>query len=100
MGSGNADAVFGNGQSTPPSVACGLSFTCAFPSLSGNPFANPVTDVGILSPSGRAVSPPGPSVDFSNLLLTTLDQSGRTIEGDQQEELMVVLLGRRLPLCR
>jgi hypothetical protein len=109
----NADAVFGNGPSNVASFACGGAFTCSFAGLTGDPFANALVDVGIanngvLVPlSSLAAAPPlGPGgsgstlFDFTSLLLSLRDQSDRTLEGDEESELILSLFGRRLPLCR
>ncbi len=117
-GSGsNTDAVFGNGAINIVNFSCGPAFTCTFTNLVSDPFLNPGIDVGIanngvlvplaniLAPSGGpAAQAPGGSAllpfDFGNLLLALRDQSDQTLEGDAGQELLLVLLGRRLPLCR
>ncbi len=109
----NADAVFGNGSGNVVTFACGSGFACAFTNLTGNPFLNTATDVGIanngtlvpLSSILAAIASAGGGstgfvFDFSSLLLSIQDQSNRTLEGDEEAELLFALFGRRLPLCR
>jgi trimeric autotransporter adhesin len=119
----NADAVFGNGAVNIVNFACGTAFTCTFTNLGVDPFLNPGVDVGIANnglvvPLSSIVSPTsGPTpvqagnplpfdfgnslpFDFSNVLVTLRGQTDQVLQGDAEQEMLVVLLGRRLPLCR
>jgi hypothetical protein len=119
----SADAVFGNGAVNIVNFACGTAFTCTFTNLGVDPFLNPGVDVGIANnglvvPLSSIVSPTsGPTpvqagnplpfdfgnslpFDFSNVLVTLRGQTDQVLQGDAEQEMLVVLLGRRLPLCR
>jgi hypothetical protein len=100
------------------SYACGTTFSCTFPGVIGNPFANFAIDIGIANNGtqvplddiffqpGSPVLPPGfvpgqnASAYSTALVLTVVDQSERTLAFDVEQENVRVLFSRRLPLCR
>jgi filamentous hemagglutinin family protein len=108
----NADAVFGAGSANQTALACGSGFLCSFANLTTNPFANSLTDVGVFSNPvtvalGSITAPlPGVSTGLlvfdpsTGLLLATLGDLDRALEGDEDEQRAQLLFGRRLLLCR